>query len=133
MTKPEVMCVIGLRSEFMAGVGLPDGDFGRSAQIQAALFRPRLRGGAPFDGAVHGPAHLLEPPGRARAELLTPAVGRTFAGRDAVEAEAELAARILDVRLRILDCRFCRSVADVFHILFFLRSQHRTGGWTSIG
>jgi hypothetical protein len=39
----------------------------------------------------------------------------------------------LGVEVRVFGRRFRRSVDNIFHSLFFLRLNDRTGGWTSIG
>src|SRR5688500_7914265 len=58
----------GLRSVLHFGLAwLSHRYFRGTAEVKGHVFGPSRRGGLPFDGAVHGAAHLLEPPGRAGA------------------------------------------------------------------
>lgn len=72
-----------------------DRDLRRPAQIQRALLRASGRSRAPFDCAVDGAPHLVEPPGGAGTEHLAAAPGRALAGGGSgAEGKVELTAGI---------------------------------------
>jgi len=77
--------------------GSLDGDLGRAAQVECALLGTGWWGRAPFNGAIDGAAHLLEPPGGARAEYLTMTPNGALAGGSPVDPEVELVAGIFDL------------------------------------
>ena len=115
------------------GIVLLDCHPGRSAEIQRALLWTTGRSGMPFDSAVHDAAHLLEPPGCPGTEHLAP-IGGPCARHHTVKGQVELRpVAALGFEVRVFGRRFRRSADNIFHSLFFLRLNDRTGGWTSIG
>ena len=105
-------------------VVLLDRHLGGPAQIQCALFGASGWSGTPFDGAVDGAAHLLEPPGCPGTEHLAAAISGPRARHHSVKGQVELRpVAALGFEVKGFVRRFRRSVDDVFHMSFLFTAQ----------